>query len=118
MALKVDFVFGTRVSCILDEKYMNRKQMISIGTIVLFAVVGVLAWNMIARAAYESAEYKVVEAEEPGAVKWKSGAKPAYFNPAGVSQPAKGRIGKRARYLSTIICFGCFRTSASSELAA
>ncbi len=63
MALKVDFVFGTRVSCILDEKYMNRKQMISIGTIVLFAVVGVLAWNMIARAAYESAEYKVVEAD-------------------------------------------------------
>lgn len=42
---------------------MNRKQMISIGTIVLFAVVGVLAWNMIARAAYESAEYKVVEAD-------------------------------------------------------
>lgn len=37
--------------------------MISIGTIVLFAVVGVLAWNMIARAAYESAEYKVVEAD-------------------------------------------------------
>ena len=63
MALKVDFVFGTRVSCILDEKYMNRKQMISIGTIVLLAVVGVLAWNMIARAAYESAEYKVVEAD-------------------------------------------------------
>ena len=42
---------------------MNRKQMISIGTIVLFAVVGVLAWNMIARVAYESAEYKVVEAD-------------------------------------------------------
>ena len=37
--------------------------MISIGTIVLFAVVGVLAWNMIARVAYESAEYKVVEAD-------------------------------------------------------
>ena len=42
---------------------MNRKQMIYIGTITLFALVGVFAWNMMARTAYESAEYKVVESD-------------------------------------------------------
>ncbi len=42
---------------------MNRKRMIYIGTIALLAMVGVFAWNMMARAAYESAEYKVVESD-------------------------------------------------------
>ena len=31
---------------------MNRKRMIYIGTIALFALAGVFAWNMMARAAY------------------------------------------------------------------
>ena len=42
---------------------MNRKRMIYIGTIALFALAGVFAWNMMARAAYESAEYKVIESD-------------------------------------------------------
>lgn len=42
---------------------MNYKRMIYIGTIALFALVGVFAWNMMARSAYESAEYKVVESD-------------------------------------------------------
>jgi hypothetical protein len=40
---------------------MNRKQMIYIGTISLFALASVFAWNMMARAGYESAEYKVLD---------------------------------------------------------
>ena len=42
---------------------MNRKQMIYIGTISLFALASVFAWNMMARAAYESAEYKILESD-------------------------------------------------------
>ena len=42
---------------------MNRKRMIYIGTIALFALAGMFAWNMMARAAYESAEYKVIESD-------------------------------------------------------
>jgi DNA gyrase inhibitor GyrI len=37
--------------------------MIYIGTIALLALAGVVAWNMLARAAYESAAYKVVESD-------------------------------------------------------
>ncbi len=42
---------------------MIRKRMIYVLTIVVFALVGMFAWNMTARAGYESAEYKVVETD-------------------------------------------------------
>jgi hypothetical protein len=42
---------------------MNRKRMIYIVTIALFALTGVFTWNMMARAAYESAEYKIVTSD-------------------------------------------------------
>ncbi len=42
---------------------MNRKQMIYLGTLAVFAFGVLFAWNRMSRAAYESAEYKVVETE-------------------------------------------------------
>ena len=36
----------------ISDNLMNRKRMIYIGTIALFALAGVFAWNMMARAAY------------------------------------------------------------------
>jgi len=42
---------------------MSYKQMLSLGTIAFLAVAGVLAWSTMARAAYETAEYKVVESD-------------------------------------------------------
>lgn len=42
---------------------MNRKRMIYIGTIALFVLAGAFTWNMMARAAYESADYKVIESD-------------------------------------------------------
>ncbi len=42
---------------------MNRKRMIYVGTVFLITLVGVSAWNMVARAAYESAEYQVIESD-------------------------------------------------------
>lgn len=47
----------------LRKRQMNRKQMIYIGTLAVFAFGVLFAWNTLSRAAYESAEYKVVEAE-------------------------------------------------------
>ena len=40
---------------------MKRKQMIYLSAIAVLVVAGVSAWNSIARADYESAEYKVVK---------------------------------------------------------
>jgi hypothetical protein len=42
---------------------MNRKRMIYIVTIALFALTVVFTWNMMARAAYESAKYKIVTSD-------------------------------------------------------
>ena len=42
---------------------MKHKQMIYISVIVILLVAGVFAWNTMTRAAYESAEYKVVESD-------------------------------------------------------
>ena len=42
---------------------MNQKRMIYIGTLAFFALAGVFAWTTMARAAYESAEYKVIESD-------------------------------------------------------
>ena len=42
---------------------MQRKQMIYLSAIAIFVAAGVFAWNTMARAAYESAEYKVIESD-------------------------------------------------------
>jgi len=44
----------------LQAKRMKRNQMIYLSAIAILVVAGVFAWNTMARAAYESAEYKVV----------------------------------------------------------
>jgi hypothetical protein len=55
--------FSIASQSFIDHNLMNRKRMIYIVTIALFALAGVFTWNMMARAAYESAEYKVVESD-------------------------------------------------------
>lgn len=42
---------------------MNRKRMIYLGTLAIIALVAVLAWKTMWRGAYETAEYKVIQAE-------------------------------------------------------
>ena len=42
---------------------MQRKQMIYLSAIAIFVAAGVFAWNTMAGAAYESAEYKVIESD-------------------------------------------------------
>jgi hypothetical protein len=42
---------------------MKRKTMIYISVTAIFVLAGIFAWNTMARAAYESAEYKVVESD-------------------------------------------------------
>lgn len=42
---------------------MKQRRMLYFGTVVIFALAGVLAWNTMARAAYESAEYKSIVVE-------------------------------------------------------
>ena len=42
---------------------MKRKPMIYLSTIAILVISGVFAWNTVARAAYESAEYKVVTSD-------------------------------------------------------
>ena len=42
---------------------MKFKRMIYLGTIAVIALFSVFAWNLVARAGYESAEYKVVESD-------------------------------------------------------
>ncbi|MDE0864792.1 MAG: heme-binding protein [Rubripirellula sp.] len=42
---------------------MSRKRMVYLSVIAGVAVIGTLGWNFTARAAYESAEYEVVEAD-------------------------------------------------------
>jgi DNA gyrase inhibitor GyrI len=42
---------------------MKRKQMIYFSAIAILVLAGVFAWNTMARAAYESAEYKVVTSD-------------------------------------------------------
>lgn len=42
---------------------MNLRRMIATAAIVAIAVIGVLAWKVTARAAYESAEYRVIESD-------------------------------------------------------
>lgn len=45
------------------DQLMNPRRMIYIGTLAFFALPGVFAWTTMARAAYESAEYKVIESD-------------------------------------------------------
>ena len=42
---------------------MKRKTMIYFSAMVIFVLAGIFAWNTMARAAYESAEYKVVTSD-------------------------------------------------------
>jgi len=42
---------------------MNRKKMLYLGMIVLFGSLGIFSWNLVARAGYETAEYKVLESD-------------------------------------------------------
>jgi len=42
---------------------MKRKTMIYLSVTAIFVLAGIFAWNTMARAAYESAEYKVVESD-------------------------------------------------------
>jgi hypothetical protein len=42
---------------------MKRKKMIYLSAIATFVFAGIFAWNTMARGAYESAEYKVVESD-------------------------------------------------------
>ena len=42
---------------------MKRKIMIYLSVMAIFVLAGVFAWNTMARAAYESAEYKVIESD-------------------------------------------------------
>jgi hypothetical protein len=42
---------------------MKRKTMIYLSVTALFVLAGIFAWNTMARAAYESAEYRVVESD-------------------------------------------------------
>jgi hypothetical protein len=42
---------------------MKRKTMIYLSVTAFFVLAGIFAWNTMARAAYESAEYKVVESD-------------------------------------------------------
>lgn len=42
---------------------MKRRQMIYLSVSAIFVLAGIFAWNTMARAAYESAEYKVVESD-------------------------------------------------------
>lgn len=42
---------------------MKRKTMIYVSVMAIFFLAGIFAWNTMARAAYESAEYKVVESD-------------------------------------------------------
>lgn len=42
---------------------MSYRPLFSLGTIVSLAVAGIFAWNTMARAAYETAEYKVIESD-------------------------------------------------------
>lgn len=42
---------------------MKRKRMLHLSLIVGLAMIGAFAWNLTARAAYESAQYKVIESE-------------------------------------------------------
>ena len=47
----------------LEAKRMKRKPMIYLSAIAILVMAGVFAWNTMARAAYESAEYKVVTSD-------------------------------------------------------
>jgi len=47
----------------IDGYQMNRKRMIYVATVLLITLVGVFAWIMVARTAYESAEYQVIESD-------------------------------------------------------
>ena len=42
---------------------MKHKTMVYLSAMAIFVLVGIFAWNAMARTAYESAEYKVVESE-------------------------------------------------------
>jgi hypothetical protein len=42
---------------------MKRKTMVYLSVTAIFVLAGIFAWNTMARAAYESAEYKVVESD-------------------------------------------------------
>jgi len=42
---------------------MKRKTMLYLSVTAIFVLAGIFAWNTVARAAYESAEYKVVESD-------------------------------------------------------
>lgn len=42
---------------------MSYRPMLSLGTVISLVVVGVFAWNTMVRAAYETAEYKVIESD-------------------------------------------------------
>ena len=42
---------------------MMRKRMMYVAGIAALTVIGVLVWNVTARAGYESAEYKVIETD-------------------------------------------------------
>jgi hypothetical protein len=42
---------------------MKRKIMVYLSVTAIFILAGIFAWNTMARAAYESAEYKVVESD-------------------------------------------------------
>ena len=47
----------------LEEKQMKRRPMIYILAMAILAAGGIFAWNTMARGAYESAEYKVIESD-------------------------------------------------------
>jgi hypothetical protein len=47
----------------MADNPMSYRQIISLGTVVSLAVAGMFAWSTMARAAYETAEYKVVESD-------------------------------------------------------
>lgn len=47
---------------------MKRKTMVYLSVTAIFVLAGIFAWNTMARAAYESAEYKVVESDGKFAV--------------------------------------------------
>ena len=42
---------------------MNRKKMFYFGMVFLLGLGGILSWNLVARAGYETAEYKVLESD-------------------------------------------------------
>jgi hypothetical protein len=57
------FHFDTRRCFSTAGKPMNLKRMAYFFTIVMIVMGGVFVWNTMARAAYESAEYKVIESD-------------------------------------------------------